>query len=143
QEEGERADLIQEKFLRLDGQTVDVEAVATPITYRGQAASLVVVRDITGRKRDEEELRRREAILRAVAFAAECFLKKSASWEESIEEVLERLGRAAEVSRVYVFENYRGEDGELWGRQRYEWVTTTGVSAQMDNPLMQALPYRA
>ena len=63
QEEGERADLIQEKFLRLDGQTVDVEAVATPITYRGQAASLVVVRDITGRKRDEEELRRREAIL--------------------------------------------------------------------------------
>src|SRR5215207_7365317 len=76
QEEGERADLIQEKFLRLDGQTVDVEAVATPVTYRGQAASLVVARDITGRKRDEEELRRREAILRAVAFAAECFLKK-------------------------------------------------------------------
>jgi PAS domain S-box-containing protein len=95
------------------------------------------------RERDEEELRRREAILRAVAFAAECFLKKAASWEESIEEVLERLGRAAEVSRVYVFENYTGEDGELWGSQRYEWVMTTGVSAQMGNPLMQALPYRA
>jgi PAS domain S-box-containing protein len=44
QEEGERADLIQEKFLRLDGQTVDVEAVATPVTYRGQAASLHVQR---------------------------------------------------------------------------------------------------
>jgi PAS domain S-box-containing protein len=142
QERGERTDLIREKFLRLDGRAVDVEAVSTPIAYRGEAATLVVARDVTERKRAEEELRRREAILRAVAFAAECFLKKAASWEESIEEVLERLGRAAEVSRVYVFENYGGEDGEVWGTQRYEWVAE-GVSAQMDNPLMRAIPYRA
>jgi PAS domain S-box-containing protein len=142
QEKGERADLIEEKFLRLDGRAVDVEAVSMPITYRGEAATLVVVRDITERKRAEEGLRRREAILRAVAFAAECFLKKTTSWEESIEEVLGRLGQAAEVSRVYVFENYRGEDDELWGTQRYEWVAT-GISSQTDNPLMEAFPYRA
>src|SRR5918999_3300267 len=130
----------ENRYLRKDGSQVWLAWKAVPVLEKDLIYA--TARDVTERKRDEEELHRREAILRAVAFAAECFLKKAASWEESIEEVLERLGRAAEVSRVYVFENYRGEDGELWGTQRYEWVAT-GVSAQMDNPLMQAIPYRA
>ena len=142
EQKGERADLIEEKFLRLDGRAVDVEVTSTPIVYRDEAATLTVIRDITGRKRAEEGLRRREAILRAVAFAAERFLKKTSSWEESIEEVLERLGRDAGVSRVYIFENYWGEDGERWATQRYEWVAP-GVSAQIDNPSLSAFPYQA
>ena len=36
-------------------------------------------------------------------------------------EVLARLGEAAEVSRVYVFENHVGADGMLWNRQRHKW----------------------
>jgi PAS domain S-box-containing protein len=257
QQKRERTDLTHEKFLRLDGLAVDVEAIATPITYQGQEATLVVARDITERKQAEEErdrlfelsldllcvasfdghfervnpafeevlgyteeelldrsfvefvhpedraaaagaveslargvqtayfenrllckdgsqvwlawkavpvveenliyatgrditegkraeeaLRRRDAILRAVAFAAECFLTSADSWEGSIDEVLERLGRAAEASRAYVFENYTGTDGESWTTQRYEWVAP-GVSAQIDNPALKAFPYRA
>ncbi len=46
------------------------------------------------------------------------------------------------MSRVYIFENYVGEDGELWATQRYEWVAPD-VSAQIENPLLKALPYRA
>jgi PAS domain S-box-containing protein len=142
EQKGEHADLIEEKFLRLDGRAVDVEVTSTPIVYRDEAATLTVIRDITGRKRAEEGLRRREAILQAVAFAAECFLKKTTSWEESIKEVLERLGRDAGVSRVYIFENYWGEDGERWATQRYEWVAP-GASAQIDNPSLSAFPYQA
>ncbi|MCA1847689.1 MAG: PAS domain S-box protein, partial [Actinobacteria bacterium] len=130
----------ENRYLRKDGSQVWLAWKAVPVVE--EDLIFATARDVTERKRAEEELRRREAILRAVAFAAERFLKKAASWEESIEEVLERLGRAAEVSRVYIFENYRGEDGELWGTQRYEWVAT-GVSSQMDNPLMEAIPYRA
>src|SRR5918997_3202335 len=66
QEKGERADLIQEKFLRFDGRAVDVEVVTTPITYRDQVATLVVARDITGRKRSEEALVQSEERYRAV-----------------------------------------------------------------------------
>ncbi|MDQ3286329.1 MAG: PAS domain S-box protein, partial [Actinomycetota bacterium] len=66
QEKGERTDLIQEKFLRFDGWAVDVEVVTTPITYRGQVATLVVARDITGRKRSEEALVQSEERYRAV-----------------------------------------------------------------------------
>ena len=56
--------------------------------------------------------------------------------------MLERLGVATGASRVYIFENYAGEDGELRATNRYEWVAP-GVSAQTDIPLMAALPYRA
>jgi PAS domain S-box-containing protein len=137
-----RTDLTREKFLRLDGRAVDVEAIATPIVYQDREATLVVARDITERKRAEQELLRREAILQAVAFAAERFLKKAtASWEESIQEVLENLGRAAGVSRAYIFENYAAEDGATWTTQRYEWVAP-GIQAQIDNPELEAFSFR-
>jgi PAS domain S-box-containing protein len=94
------------------------------------------------RRKIEGELKRRDAILEAVRFAADQFLGEAAGWEESIKAVLERLGEATEASRVYVFENYTGEDGELWATQRYEWVAK-GISAQIDNPVLKGLPYKA
>jgi PAS domain S-box-containing protein len=94
------------------------------------------------RQRADEELRRRDAVLDAVRFAAERFLGGTAGWEENVRSVLRRLGEAAAASRVYIFENYKGEDGELWATQRYEWVAP-GVSAQIDNPILEALPFRA
>ena len=137
---GVRTAYFENRYLRKDGSQVWLAWKAVPVVEEGLIYA--TARDVTERKRAEEELRRREAILRAVAFAAERFLGKAASWEQSIEEVLERLGAATSVSRVYIFENYLGEDGELWSTQRYEWVAA-GVSSQMDNPLMQAIPWRA
>ena len=94
------------------------------------------------RRRAERELRHQDAILETVRFAAERFLGETSGWEESVRTVLMHLGEAAGASRVYVFENYVGEDGELWATQRHEWVAP-GVSAQIDNTLLKALPYRA
>lgn len=50
--------LVEQKLVRLDGSVFYAEAVAAPITYQGQTASQVLVRDITERKRAEEELKR-------------------------------------------------------------------------------------
>ena len=94
------------------------------------------------RRRVEEELRSRDAILEAVRFAADQFLGEAAGWEESIRAVLRRLGEATDASRVYVFVNYTGDDGELWATQRHEWVAP-GISAQIDNPVLMGLPYKA
>jgi PAS domain S-box-containing protein len=94
------------------------------------------------RRKIEKELRRRDAILEAVRFAADQFLGEAAGWEESIKAVLRRLGEATETSRVYVFENYTGDDGELWATQRYEWVAA-GIPAQIDNPVLKGIPYKA
>lgn len=55
--------LIEEKLLRLDGSTVDVEVTAIPFTFNEQIATQVVIRDITERKRTEEALRHSQAQL--------------------------------------------------------------------------------
>ncbi len=87
------------------------------------------------------QLRRAYGILKAVGLAAERFLA-SAEWEGHVAEVLAELGAVTDVSRIYVFQNHRGPEGELLGSQRFEWVAA-GVQPQIDNPELQSLPYQA
>ena len=68
----------------------------------------------------EEALRRRDGILEAVAFAAARFLG-STTWEESIQEVLESMGRAADVGRAYIYRNETDDDGLLHMSLLHEW----------------------
>lgn len=92
----------------------------------------------TGRVRAlQATLRCREAILSAVAFASTRFLHDP-NWEKSIADVLARLGEAAEVSRVYVFEMFADDEGVLRISQRYEWVAR-GIKAEIDNPDLQSM----
>ncbi|MGQ0669662.1 MAG: PAS domain S-box protein [Actinomycetota bacterium] len=94
----------------------------------------VFVRDVTERRKTEEALRRRDAILEAVRYAAERFLRDP-SWTDGIDAVLARLGEATGVSRVYIFENHRAEDGSVRHSQRHEWVSA-GIAALIDDPLL-------
>ena len=61
----------------------------------------------------EAAIRRREAILNAISYAATRFLG-TAHWNRDIRDVLAKLGSAAEVSRVYLFAGHRDEAGTLW-----------------------------
>ncbi|MCU0554811.1 MAG: PAS domain S-box protein, partial [Syntrophales bacterium] len=79
-----------------------------------------VGRDITFRKYTQDVLEKRAAILEAVTYAAEGFLK-SASWRDRIERVLERFGAAMNAAHVFLCENQIGEDGEIAVRHSYEW----------------------
>jgi PAS domain S-box-containing protein len=45
----------QERFLRLDSSVVEVEVTGMPLTYGGRPAGQLVARDITERRRAEEE----------------------------------------------------------------------------------------
>ncbi|MFZ2411193.1 MAG: PAS domain S-box protein, partial [Candidatus Methanoperedens sp.] len=54
QEEGKVAPPLEEKFLRLDGTSVDVEIASIPFTYMGKLAMYGVFRDITERKQAED-----------------------------------------------------------------------------------------
>jgi PAS domain S-box-containing protein len=81
--------------------------------------------DITDRKRSEEALHQRDAILEAVAFAAEQLLTAD-EWEHSIDDVLRQLGAATNVSRVYIVPA-GAEDTAAVVTSHHEW-TAEGVA---------------
>lgn len=60
---------IEEKYVRLDGREMVVELAAIPFVWQGEPAVQVVARDITDRKRAEEDLRyARSQLERSLAF---------------------------------------------------------------------------
>ncbi len=99
----------------------------------GVPCSVALVRDLTERHRTMEALERKGRILEAVAFAADRFLR--ASWREGIADVLARLGEAAGVSRVYVFELV---DQETGGAR----ILAAEWHAEGIEPLSDVPPYR-
>ncbi len=69
----------------------------------------------------EEGHFRREAILEAVSFSADRFLR-CASWTDCIDEVLQRLGQAADATCAYIFEHHTGPDGDAVASLRHHWL---------------------
>ncbi len=127
---------------RRDGTLLWVEEFAR--TVRGPGG---VVRyyegtliDITARKRADKAIQRREAILKAVAFAGEQFLQKS-PWTACMDDVLAHIGHAADASRAYLFAFHLDDSGQPAASQRFEWAAP-GIEMQIDHPGLQNLPRR-
>ena len=62
---------IHEKLIRLDGTTIEAEVVAAPITYMGDPAIQVVVRDITERRQSEKRM---SMLAHAIRSISECVI---------------------------------------------------------------------
>jgi PAS domain S-box-containing protein len=58
----EEVELIEQKFIRLDGKIIDVEVKGIATIYKDQPAVHVIVRDITERKRTQELLQNSEKL---------------------------------------------------------------------------------
>ena len=97
--------------------------------------SIGILQDITDRKLTEANLRKREAILEAITFAAEQFLK-TVDWRENIDVVLERLGKTLNATHAYLFEDHTNPLGELVTSMRYEW-TAPGHQSYLNGPYFQ------
>ncbi|HEX7464445.1 MAG TPA: PAS domain S-box protein, partial [Actinomycetota bacterium] len=121
------------RWVRKDGQVMWAEHHNAPIRDEDGRITAVqaIARDVTERERAEEDLRRRDAILGALTFAAERLLV-SPSWQECMKNVLARLGHAARMSRAYVYENFTAPDGVLQASRRFEW-TSEGGAPQLGN----------
>jgi PAS domain S-box-containing protein len=89
------------------------------------------------RKKAEEALIRNEKVLQTVSDAAETILRSGLT-NLTFSRILEQLGQATRVSRVYLFENFE-EDGIQYCHQTYEWVAP-GITAQINNSDLQAIP---
>jgi len=117
---------VEAEFRRKDGSPVWVSMTFSMI--RDAAGEVTgtsaIARDVTDRKRAEAEVARRDAILDAVRFAAQRFLDPATPWEDSLPEVLARLGRATGVCQVYVARKWTDANGETWSRTVQEWKAT-------------------
>ena len=123
------------RFIGRDGQVVWVrdeaemlrDAEGGPMMWQG------VLLDVTARKHAEEALSRRDAVLQAIGFAAERFLK-SDDWASALPDVLERVGTASGAGRVYVFENVALDDGRLGMRLYRQWFAArSGAASEAPN----------
>ncbi|MCX8066738.1 MAG: GAF domain-containing protein [Anaerolineae bacterium] len=133
---------VQEEIVVGEGEEQRIYDLRISPLYdrRGRLGGRVVVlREVTSLKQAEEVLRRREAILEAIARAADR-LVRTPDWEREVPAVLADLGKATDVSRVYVFENHLGPDGDLLTSQRYEWAAPD-ATPQIDNPDLQNFSY--
>ncbi len=104
------------------------DADGNPMLWQG------VLLDVTARRQAEAALSRRDAVLEAIGFAAERFLKSD--WESALPQVLERLGSAAGAGRVYVFANEPLADGRLGMRLQHEWLAPDAPTRPGGRPLL-------
>jgi PAS domain S-box-containing protein len=131
------------RLLTSSGQYVIGEFSVTPLLDDGEVISVLsIVRDVTRRKRGDEEFQARGRLLEAVAFAAERFLLAKAT-PHGIEEVLKRLAVGANVDRVAVLQNTYGEDGDVHAAELYSWVDPELVDPEETPSDPHVLSYRA
>jgi signal transduction histidine kinase len=89
----------------------------------------------------ELHIHRHEQLLEAVAFSAKQLLSNR-DWQNSINEILMRLGQASTSSRVYVFRHEAGEPAGHYTSLAYEWCAP-GIQAQLSNPDLQHMEVSA
>ncbi len=107
-------------LIHKSGRRVEVEISVKPFIEHGKLHMVALVRDITERALAARAVRRRDAILQAVGFAAECFLQ-SADWDARVVDILQALGRAAGAGRVSVYETTLSGAACRHAR-RYDWI---------------------
>lgn len=124
-------------FRALNGETVrDAEiSVVVPdkppryITCNGgplhdasgrKLGAMVIMRDVTRQRLTEANLRQRDAILSAVAFAAERLLT-TWDWEQEIGTILSTLGQAMHAGRAYVLRANTDHNQRTFIAVRHQW----------------------
>src|SRR5262249_9943074 len=86
----------------------------------------------------QAELERLTALLRAIGFAATHIVAAN-DWRAGIQELLDRLGQGAGVSRVTLFEVHLGPEGWLVESIRYDWAEP-GLAKLADDERYQSMP---
>ena len=115
-----------------------VEITVNVKNVDGKEFIIAVSRDISERKKAEEEVLRREKMLLAISNATNILLIGN-DILESISESLDVLGTAVGADRSYLFTNRLDPELGNLTSQRFEW--NSGVAEpQIDNPELQDVP---
>ncbi len=111
------------EFTQKDGTSVWGELTRSFLRTPGGDVTgvLVVIRDISERKRAEDGLRRRDALLQAVASASGELLRNP-DWNRAMDQALSVLGTAAGIDQAYVYQLRQGADEQLVADCHTKWA---------------------
>ncbi len=98
----------------------------------GRSFHSTIVRDITRQKETEEEVKKRELILSAIAEASYRLLLEE-EIDTAIEYSLQLIGKIVHADRVYVFENSTGSGEAVNAQLSHEWCAPDIASQQGEN----------
>lgn len=87
-----------------------------------------------------EDMSRRDVLKETLAHCARLLLRSSGADEAVLDQILTELREAVDVDRIYIFKNTHNADGELCMSQTHEQCAP-GVPSELDNPVLQELPY--
>ena len=96
--------------------------------------------DITERKHAEELVSIRLRYEKGLAATSKCLLEETEA-DNALSIGLQHLLEASGASRVYLFENFTDTNNDLCTRQTHE-VCAPGITCQIDNPVLQHVPYK-
>ncbi|MBI2882440.1 MAG: PAS domain S-box protein [Candidatus Methylomirabilis oxyfera] len=118
-DKGESVSSLEEQYVRLDGTVIDVEVAATSLTYKDGTAIQVVVRDITERKRAEQEVRDSREQLRALAAHLESVREDERTQiSREIHDELGQLLTGLKIDLSWVARQLPGDKGALQAKVR-------------------------
>ncbi len=110
---------VTEAVIRADtGEEKHLEVSAIRIK---ENHNLVYLSDVTSQRKAESVLLQQEGLLLATNQTAQLLLSEREDFEHAIWKVLDLLGRATKVDRVYIWQMYVDETGKRFGTQIYEW----------------------
>lgn len=93
--------------------------------------------DITKRKIAEQEVDKKEKMLKGISLATNELLSNQ-NFEEAISKSLKVLGENVKADRVYIFENCLDKNDKIVSSQKYEY-SAKDVTPQWNNPNLQEL----
>ncbi len=124
--------VVDEEILSSPGGKLVMDIKLVPVRNRkGEIHQILgIINDKTHHIQVEQDIRRRNLIMQALAFASEIFLT-DIDLAESIGKALKKLGESSELDRVYVMKSFK-EDKKDFYKVIFEWCAQ-GISPQIDN----------
>ncbi|MBT4940651.1 MAG: PAS domain S-box protein [Rhodospirillaceae bacterium] len=158
---GESAGRNEQEYVRLDGQTVEIEAQGTLITFQGKPAILVIARDISARKRNQSQLRdaydNLELIVEERTRAITQEIEERRVTESALKESEARFRDIAESASEWIWEmdadfrytymsdracqNYGWEPGYPIGKTREDILDDGGLMIDRDTLAKHQIQY--
>lgn len=127
---GEPVDDFEIELVMKSGRIMNYIVKQTAITYENGPASLILLIDITTRKRYEEELTKRDYLLWSITLCIKALLDNRNCFE-AILNCFPIIGEGIKVHRIYLYQNHDHGPGKSTTSQIAEW-NSEGVKSWHD-----------